>query len=419
MQQRIRLHPGCPLRVCLISALLTFATTASAQTLSFSGVCPGPVTIDVTGMTPAGSAVFLTGAAGEGADVIGVGACSGTVTGLAGLRFLTRVADGDGDGAYSFTPSIPDGRCSAPIQVLDPATCTLTNVASAAGGGGCSDVGQTCSLVGAPDPSAVFNTGDVTYFYSNNLMGSIWNAESNEIITTDYSSTGYYQIPSFTGDYTTEPDIDVGTAYGRLAHAPGTGVVVRSNGDYTATAATSHSVGVIDPATGDLSGFAPAVYSDGFAGTCNLISASATEFLCFDGANVRHYGTTNGAPDLELNAVVALGAPLPLDTSISYGGQLAWDGMYYYITDNGTSSSNLTYQVYDAGGTNVGTYGATGSGAIASTYFDWSVCRYTTHDGFGGRSMGAEYVWAGGPLTDDSQTYSPVSVEHVVVPACE
>ncbi|MFT4621833.1 MAG: hypothetical protein ACI8PZ_000485 [Myxococcota bacterium] len=125
-----------PMRILALLPILAFATAANAQTLSMSGACPGPVAIDVTGLTPGGTAVFLAGTAGEGSDVIGVGACTGTVTGLAGLRFMTRVSDDDADGSLSFSPSIPDARCSTSIQVLDTATCTMSNVTSADAGGG-------------------------------------------------------------------------------------------------------------------------------------------------------------------------------------------------------------------------------------------------------------------------------------------
>lgn len=123
------------MRTLVSLGLLLAAAPALAQSLSFSGDCPGAVTIDVTGMTPGGTAVFLAGTAGEGSDVIGVGSCVGTETGLAGVRFLFRAVDDDGDGALSFTPDIPDGRCDAVIQVLDVAACAMTNTDTATGGG--------------------------------------------------------------------------------------------------------------------------------------------------------------------------------------------------------------------------------------------------------------------------------------------
>ncbi|MFT4627878.1 MAG: hypothetical protein ACI8PZ_006570 [Myxococcota bacterium] len=120
-----------------------------AQSLSTAGGCPGPVTIAFDGLTPGGTAVFLMGAAGEGSDVIG--ACAGTETGLAGLRFATRITvPGDGNG--SFYPTVPGDRCDAPFQVLDVATCTMTNVDSP--GSGDLLEGSSCQSIKLADPGA-------------------------------------------------------------------------------------------------------------------------------------------------------------------------------------------------------------------------------------------------------------------------
>jgi hypothetical protein len=118
------------LRTLIALAAVLLSGVASAQTLSTTGSCPGDVTIAADGLTPGGNAVFLIGAAGEGSDVIGIGACSGTVTGLAGLRMATRMTV-DGGGMVSGTPYVGDANCDTPVQVLDTATCTLSNVDSA------------------------------------------------------------------------------------------------------------------------------------------------------------------------------------------------------------------------------------------------------------------------------------------------
>ncbi len=405
----------------MLSILLALVTTSQAQTLDMSGPCPGRITVEVTGLTPGGDAAFITGVAGEGSDTLGMGPCSGTETGLAGLRFLTRIPDSDRDGMLRLRPTVSGPTCSAPFQVLDLATCELSNVASPGDSRDCGPVGSSCALTGEPDPAAVFDDGVATYFFSNNLVGTNWHRETDTLFAGHYSSTGYYSFPAFSGDYPALPDNDVGVQYGRTVLVPATGVVVRNNGDQFASPGTDHSVGVIDPATGTLSGFEPPVFSDGFAGNCNLLSASADEFLCFDGANVRHYGTEPGSGDLTLNATVALAAPLPraLCDSFCFGGRFAWDGMYYYLPDAGNDSSNITYQVYDADGGHVGTYDVTGGNAINSLFFDWSACRYTSHDGYGNRSLGATYTWAGGSFSDDSQTYGPESADHTPVSACD
>ena len=120
--------------IVLLSALF-IAGTASAQTLSTDGECPGAVSMDLSGFTPGGTVAMLLGGAGEGDDVIGIGPCTGTVTGLAGLRLATRVT-ADGGGNLYFSPSVPDGRCDTPIQALDVSTCTVSNVTTPGGGGG-------------------------------------------------------------------------------------------------------------------------------------------------------------------------------------------------------------------------------------------------------------------------------------------
>jgi hypothetical protein len=127
-------------RLLFVASALILASSASAQTLSMDGACPGAVDINLSGFTPGATAVFLAGFSGEGSDVIGVGACAGTVTGLAGVRFLTRVT-ADGAGAAAFSPTIGESRCDTPIQVLDTATCTLSNVTTANSGG---PIGETC-----------------------------------------------------------------------------------------------------------------------------------------------------------------------------------------------------------------------------------------------------------------------------------
>ena len=274
--------------------------------------------------------------------------------------------------------------------------------------------GCHCGLVGAPDPSAVFDGGELTHFFPNNLVGAFWVAETDTVYSAYYERTGYYRFDAIGGGYPAYPSENVGVQYGRMVFAPRTGVVVRNNDRYNAVLATNHSVGMLDPDTGDLVGFGPAVFSDGYSGLCNLMSASASEFLCYDGSSVRHYETTPDSSVLTLNRVVSLSGALPSNGCVGacYGGQFAWDGLYYYFSDNGSDSGNTTYLAYDAAGAFVGTWDASGGNAISSTYFDWSTCRYTTHDGWGNRSVGTNYTWAGGSFDNDSQSWSAPSAAH-------
>ena len=86
--------------------------------------------------------------------------------------------------------------------------------------------------------------------------------------------------------------------------------------------------------------------------------------------------------------------------------------MYFYFTNGGTNSNNLSYTVFYSNGNVQGTHTASGSGAISGAYFDWSVGRYTTHDGWGNRGGGTSYIPSGGSASDDSQSYSYPSSEH-------
>ena len=86
--------------------------------------------------------------------------------------------------------------------------------------------------------------------------------------------------------------------------------------------------------------------------------------------------------------------------------------MYYYFTNGGANSGNLAYTVLNANGGFHSVYTATGNGAINGTYFDWSVGRYTTHDGWGNRSGGGTYTPSNGSASDDSQSYSSPSSAH-------
>jgi hypothetical protein len=174
-------------------------------------------------------------------------------------------------------------------------------------------------------------------------------------------------------------------------------------------------VGTIDPITGALSGFASAVYSDGFAGKCNLISSSATHFLCYDGAGIRRYTTTKNSPNLAFVDTTAVAVPATgVCGAHCFGGTFAWDGMFYYFANTGSIPSSLQYTAFTAAGALNGTYtAADGAGSINSVYFDWSVGRYATHDGFGTRVGTTHYGWAGG-ANDDTQAYSAVSGAHFV-----
>ena len=107
--------------------LVLFAAVAvAAPHLAITGTCPGPVTVAVTGSTPGGTLALLHDDS-PGADTIPAGACAGAATELSGLLWSGHTTDGDGDGAFLFVPTLGADVCSRSVQVLDPATCTLSN----------------------------------------------------------------------------------------------------------------------------------------------------------------------------------------------------------------------------------------------------------------------------------------------------
>jgi len=275
--------------------------------------------------------------------------------------------------------------------------------------------GPYFELVGVPEPSTVFNNIAVTYYYPNNLVNGCWHGPSNLIIVGHAYGNGYWSYSAAQNNYTTTPNKGSGD-YDRMVHVPSTGVVIHTDNQFKAAPASGIWVGTADLQTGELSAFQKANFKEGFSGTCTLMSNSATQFMCFDGVDsIRHYDTQTGSNVLSHTHTTNL-SPTPTEkcNGSCYQGTFAWDGMYYYFTSAGSNSGNRTYEVFNKAGNKVGTYTASGSGAISGAYFDWSVGRYVTHDGWGNRSGGATYKPSNGSSGDDSQCYSPVSPWHAM-----
>ncbi|MFT4621375.1 MAG: hypothetical protein ACI8PZ_000027 [Myxococcota bacterium] len=131
------------MRTALSLASLMLAAPAFAADIATDGSCPGPVMLDITGLTPGGNVRILMTSLGEGADVIGRGACTGTVTGLSGFRpGPAFVADGAGE--LHFTFDAPDGACDKHIQFIDAGSCALTPVVDMSALGGPVDPPDGC-----------------------------------------------------------------------------------------------------------------------------------------------------------------------------------------------------------------------------------------------------------------------------------
>lgn len=95
-----------------------------------TGSCPGTVDIAAADLTPGGAVVLLSGDVGS--DVLAVGPCAGTQTGLSNLQVRSGVVAG-ADGVISFSPTLPAGVCSQSLQVLDLSTCEVSNVGALQG----------------------------------------------------------------------------------------------------------------------------------------------------------------------------------------------------------------------------------------------------------------------------------------------
>jgi len=274
-------------------------------------------------------------------------------------------------------------------------------------------------LVGTPDPATVLNTIAETYRFSNNLTNSIWQRESNMIVTGDYISAGYWAFPRATATYASAPDKDTTTGtHGRMVQIVATDTVIYSNapGGAGVGSATSAQffVTTISKETGLLGTPTAAVFSDGHTAGCMLSSASATHFLCYDGTGIRRYTTTAGTADLTFVDTIPLSQALPNTARCApgfscYGSTFAFDGAFFYFAGDQGNSTNLAYLVYNADGTFHGTYTATPGGAIDGVYFDWDVGRYSTHDGFGGRTGTTTYGTG-----SDTHNFGAVSQAHML-----
>ncbi|MCP5513420.1 MAG: putative Ig domain-containing protein [Leptospiraceae bacterium] len=333
--------------------------------------------------------------------------------------------------SYSVSPSLPSGLAinttsgvlsGTPTATSSTATYTVT--ATNSGGSTTTTISITVStgapyfaLTGTPDPATVFNTIDQTYHFYNNLSAVIWHSPSNTIYTGHYSVYGYIKFTGGTGGYSQSTNNDNCCAqYGTMVLIPRTKKVIRDNNGWYSSTAAELRMTEID-GSGVFGTFSSMTFSDSFSGSCNLISSSAEEFLCYDGTGVRHYSTTSGSNTLTFVKIVSFATqPSAISTGDIYGGTFAWDGMYYYFAVHGNSNSSLSYQVYKTDGSLLNTFTPSGSGALNSVYFDWSVGRYSSHDGYGNRTGGSVFTWSGGTNSDDSRNFGPVSSYHTAQP---
>jgi hypothetical protein len=95
--------------------------------LSLAGLCPGEVTLTITGATPHASVAVLHGE--EGMSQVPGGPCARTQLGLADPR-LTGVALTDLTGRLTVTRVLESQACDRFVQALDLATCAVSGVAA-------------------------------------------------------------------------------------------------------------------------------------------------------------------------------------------------------------------------------------------------------------------------------------------------
>ena len=97
---------------------------AGGPTLSVTGACPGPVTIDVSGATPLASVALVYGAGG--AFTIPGGACAGLVLDIASPSVGAILSTGPG-GDASASVTLPGAACGLTLQAVDLSGCVATN----------------------------------------------------------------------------------------------------------------------------------------------------------------------------------------------------------------------------------------------------------------------------------------------------
>ena len=93
---------------------------------AIGGACPGPVSVQISGLTPGGQvAVARANAAGNFA--IPVGGCAGTQLGLRSPSLLYQTA-APNNGTLSVRPTLAAGFCGSLLQAIDLTTCAVSNV---------------------------------------------------------------------------------------------------------------------------------------------------------------------------------------------------------------------------------------------------------------------------------------------------
>ncbi len=98
----------------------------SGPSLTVTGTCPGPVTLDIAGATPFGGVALAYGPAGSFS--IPSGGCAGTSLDI-GSPTLATILGADAGGGVSFAVTLPAGACGLTVQAVDLGSCAVSNAA--------------------------------------------------------------------------------------------------------------------------------------------------------------------------------------------------------------------------------------------------------------------------------------------------
>ena len=101
---------------------------SGGPTLAITGICPGEVTLSLSGATPL-AAVGLLASRNPGTFVVPGGPCPGVTVDLDQPRLLVRLQV-DASGAATIVRNTAAGHCGTLLQAVDTASCQTSEVAS-------------------------------------------------------------------------------------------------------------------------------------------------------------------------------------------------------------------------------------------------------------------------------------------------
>ncbi len=107
-------------------ALTVPSVALAVPVASVVGQCPGPATVEFSGL-PARSGAAILFSNGLGADPVPAGLCRGTETGLSPVHWAATIYSNP-VGVLSFDVTLPPGVCGKYIQAMDVTDCSMSNV---------------------------------------------------------------------------------------------------------------------------------------------------------------------------------------------------------------------------------------------------------------------------------------------------